>query len=225
MTEGNEKASGAAGEAGTPSETKRPVDLSQFVPLEDFRKFQSTKDREVAEERRRSEELQGRLVQLEGQYEGLIQDPVKRAEYQQQRVNTELEYYKKQAELTKQKHWFQETYGVPLEEIANVDDASQLTVKVLDWQKAQKEAAVTEVTKVEKEKASKKTEEEGGDDVSTAPGTPPTRQAFTSEQLDKRIVELRVVAQKGGSAGVKARQDILKLEAQRLRPPTSRAKV
>jgi len=220
-----EKASGVAGEAPSPSETKHQVDLSQFVPLEDFRKFQSTKDREVTEERRRAEGLQSRLAQLEGQYEELIQDPAKRAEYQQQRLSTQLDYYKKQDELNKQKRWFQETYGVPMEVVAEVDDPSELTVKVLDWQKTQKEAAVIEAARVEKEKASKKTEEDGEDDVSTTPGAPPSRQGFSGEQLDKRILELRAIAQKGGSVGTKARQDILKLEAQRLRPPTARTKV
>ena len=211
-----------ASEAEETLEQGSQVDLSQFVPLEDFRKFQSTKDREVAEANRQSEALQARFASLEEQYATLIDDPVKRVEYQNKRQQAELEHYRQREEMTRQRRWFHDQYGVPLEVLADAKDPGETTKLALDWQKEQR----TVVPAVEaKKKAVEELEESGGHDVSLSPGTPPERQSVSDTEFDKEIGVLRKVAQSGGSAGVQARRQILVLEARRLRGRSARAKI
>jgi len=62
--------------------------------------------------------LRRRAEELEKQQEELIQDPVKRAEFQSDRMKAQLEAYRKRDEMEAQKRWFADNYGVPLEVLA-----------------------------------------------------------------------------------------------------------
>jgi len=194
------------------SETTLPVDLTQYVPVEDFRKFQSSKDREVERVRREKDELAKRVADMEAQMEALIQDPVKRAEFQVRRTQTQLEYYQKRDELEQQKKWFQDRYGVPAEALEGTTDSSAMTLAALDWQKQQREAASVSPEQAKKVEELKKLDEEGAHNVSTLPDVTPDTRKQSVEDIDKAIENLRIVAQGGGSAGARARVEILKLE-------------
>lgn len=207
-----------------PSAQPQTVDLSKYVPLEDFRKFQSTKDREVAEAKRIAEDSQKRQEAIEAQLEQLIADPAQRAAYQQERLKTQLEFYKQRDEMGKQRQWFHDNYGVPMEVLENAQTPAEATKLTLDWQREQKVQAAP-VVKTEKEKEIERLEEEGGHTVSLSPGTPPERQLLSDSQIEKEIADLRVISQKGGSAGARARVEILKLEQQKQRGRAPRAKV
>ncbi len=220
-----EQTSGQTGE-GQESEAIQPTSAagqvnSQSVPLEDFRRMQSAKDREVAAARRMAEEAAARAERVEAELENLIADPVKKQAYINSRQQAQLDYYKAQEEMQRQREWFMQEYGVPLEVVSSAQTGPELTKAVLDWQKTRLTASAKPAPKAE----SKKTEDTGGDDVALSTGAPPERQQVMNADIEKQIDNLRVTARKGGSAGERARLEILELQKRLGQTRTVRAKV
>jgi hypothetical protein len=117
--------------------------------------------------------------------------------------------------MEKQRRWFVENYNIPLSELENAEDPAEITLLALEWQKKQAEAAKAASVARAREEELRNIEESGGDAVSKIPGTPPERQRISAEEIEKEIQSLREVARKGGSAGERARIQILKLERER----------
>jgi len=104
-------------------------------------------------------------------------------------------------------------------------DSGEVTLLALNWQKEQRDSAIAGANKAVKEREVEEVEESGGHAVSMAAGTPPDRQRLNSDDIDKRITELRTVSRGRGSAAEQARVEIYKLERQRQHAGPIRARV
>lgn len=194
-------------EIGTPVEPQ--VDLSQYVPIADFRKHQSITDRKLEEIRKEKEALAEQL-------ESLISDPKARAEAKQQRLEAQLAVYKQREVLAEQRRLFAEQWEVPTEVLAKAEAPEDMTRAALDWLNAQRKQVQTP-----------KKEEESplADKVATGVGATPDFSKMSEGSFEKQIQDLRVVAKKGGRAGEAARLEILKLESHRGRSTQPRSRV
>lgn len=221
--EERQTSAGTAGEGNT--STDKQVQQSKVVTEEDFRKFQSTKDREVAEARRIAEEAQRRAEEAELKMEALIQDPAVKAQLQTERIKAQLDQYKAREEMESQKRVFQDKWGVPVEVLADAATPSDITLLALNWLKAEREAAAQAAVKAAKEREVEELEDSGAHQVSLSPGTTPDRQRLNTDDIEKRIKELRAVSQGRGSAAEQARIEIYKLERERQQSRPLRARV
>ena len=186
-------------EIGKPVEPQ--VDLSQYIPVTDFRKFQATADRRYEEEKKAR-------AALEEQLESLISDPKARAEAKQQRLEAQLAVYKQKDLLAEQRRLFAEQWEVPTDVLAKAEAPEDMTRAALDWLNAQRKQVQTP-----------KKEEESplADKVATGVGATPDFSKMSEGAFEKQIQELRAVARQGGRKGEAARLEISKLEAQKAR--------
>ena len=206
--------------------SKSQVESGENAPtMEDLKRLQSTKDREVAEAKREAAEAKRMVADLENKMSELISDPAARAEFDKKRMETELNFYRGQTELTKQKTFISNTWGIPVEVLDSAVNPAEMTRLALDWQAKQRETLSVQAQAQQKKADVQKLEDDGADEVSMTPGTPPSRSTATAQQLDKQIADLREIARQGGGAGTRARLEILKLEAQRQVGRSSRARI
>jgi hypothetical protein len=225
MTIESGQVSAASEQATGNSGTTQQVNSSQTVTQEDLRRFQSIKDKEVAEARRIAEAAQKRAEEAELKMENLIQDPAVKAQLQSERLHAQLDHYKAREEMDKQRRWFADSYGVPINVLEEAKDPGEVTLLALNWQKEQVAAAAVAAAKAKKEDEVEQTEASGGHTVSLAPGTEPTRQRLNSDQIDSQILSLRATARTRGPEAQRARIAILDLERQRQQGMSSKPRV
>jgi len=188
-----------------------------------LRTVQSTKDREVSAATQRADALAAEIGALRNQIETMITDPTAKTEFQAKQLQAELERYKAKDMTEKQRRMFSERYKVPETVFDGIDDPRMMTTKALDWLREQADKAATVVEKPVAKPVPQPEPE--ADKVSLATAPSPDKTATSVSQLDKQILELRKIAQAGGSAGERARRDILKLELQRKKPKAVSAQV
>jgi len=212
---------GVVQETETSQPTQQPINLDD---LEDFRKYKSTRDKREAELRRQLETQQQQLSQLSQQMENLVQDPTARAKLREDRMQAELERYRAQDLMNRQRRLMAERWNVPESVLAEAEDGPSMTEAALDYLRDRATQPVPTKTPVV-EQPKQEDLEPGADDVSVAPGTPPTVQRLTETEIDEQIASLRQIAQKGGARASQARVEILKLEVQKARPSRRKTRV
>jgi len=120
--------------------TPSQVDLSQFVSIEEFRKMQSKKDREAAEERNLRLAAEQRAKQQQEEFLRLVESkPELRENYE--RVQTEIkarqyeELTQRQQRLQQYKEGMVQAYGVPVEELADAETEADAFAKARAWER------------------------------------------------------------------------------------------
>jgi len=207
------------------SDESSSVDSPEFVKLEDFRAFQAAKDREIAAERRRRQQLEQQLQAIAQRYEESIEDPAQREALRRQRLEAQLRYYQYQENLAKERKYVAEEYGVPEKALTDAKTHAELVKAALTWLKEQREAALAKAERQKRRKEAAEAEEQGGDVVSTATASPADWSKLNAKQIDAEMARLKKVAQQGGSKGARARVQLLKLEALKQRRSAPRSRV
>jgi hypothetical protein len=173
--------------------------------IPEFKKWKSQTDKRAAEYQEQLESQREQTAKLQEQLEQLITDPEAKSKMQLERLQSELARFKAKEVAQQQRAMFSEKWNVPESIFADGDTAQQMTTKALDYLASRPTAGQPTPKEVELQKIA----DQGGDQVSLTPGTPP--KPGTDVEMEKRIRELRAVAQKGGNPGATARTEILKL--------------
>lgn len=183
----------------------------QSVNLNDlpqFREYQSKQDRRIAE-------LQKQNRRLQESVEELIDDPEAKREFKLNRLQTELQQYKQQEQISRQRQQLAEKWGVPENVLQGISDPSEMTSAALDYLNSKTKEFEERLSKQEKEEELESIEEEGGHDVSTTQSSPPDQERVSNDEIDERIDELREVSRGRGTRAQQARVEIFKLQAQK----------
>jgi len=207
----------AVGEA-QPQPKRQPINLDE---LDEFRQYKSARDKREAELQRQISAMQKELEDARNEMLNLIDDPAARQELKVKRMEAQLAQYRQQEQLNQTRQAIASRWGIPVSVLESASTGPEMTALAMDYLKEQ-------ASKAGQEKPEPKPEPDKNDVadvVSTTSGTPPTEQRLTSAKLDEQIENLRKVAQQGGSAGERARIQILKLEAQRGRKGIPSAKI
>lgn len=187
------------------SEERQPVNLHE---LPEFREYQSKQDRRLAE-------LQQQNQQMQEQMEELIDDPEAKKDFQLKRMQNQLEQYKQQERVIRQRQRMAERWNIPEGVLEGIDNPSAMTTAALDYLNEKAQDVEKTEEKKQKEEELEELERQGGHDVSTTQSTPPDEEEVNQDELDEQIDELREVARGRGTNARQARVEILKLEAQR----------
>lgn len=215
--------SAESGQAVSAVQDKPQGQAVNLDTLPEFRKWKSTQDKKEAELQKQIAEQQVRSERLEQQIENLITDPAQKQKLQQERLQAELDKYKTSDRAQRARRLFADKWKVP-ESAFELDDTPEvMTGKALDYQAQQIEKLQSGAATSERVAEQERVESEGGNIVSTAPGAPPKLSGDV--ELEKRIKDLRAIAKGGGSAGQRARVEILKLSTEGLKAVARSAKV
>ena len=198
---------------------QQAVDLDS---IEEFRKFRSNADKRASDLEKRLAKAEEDRQKLEEKMEALISDPDAKAQFKQQRQEAELERLRSESQARKTMKVFATEYGVPIDIFDESDSPADMTSKALHWQKQQLELAKSGQSDAQRVSEVQQIEKEGGHVVSKAIETP--AEAQTSTDIQNKIKELRAISLQGGTAGQRARSEILKLQDE-ARKPVVKAKV
>ena len=178
--------------------------------LPEFQKFRSNADKRASELEKRLQKAEEDRQKLEEKMEVLISDPDAKAQFRQQRQEAELDRLRSESQARKAMKVFATEYDVPTDIFDESDSPAEMTSKALHWQKQQLEASKSGQSDAQRASEVQQIEKEGGHIVSKAIET--SAELQTSTDIQKRIQDLRAISLKGGSAGQRARIEILKLQ-------------
>lgn len=195
----------ANGESKTQPE-RQPVNLDE---LDEFRQYKSARDKREAEMQKKLSTMQKELEDARNEMLELIDDPAARQELKVKRMEAQLAQYQQREQLNQTRQSIADRWGIPVEVLASASTGSEMTAKALDYLKEQASQPVS----APKSEPDDDDDQDVSDAVSTTSGTPPTEQRLTSANIEEEIENLRKVSQQGGSAGARARVEILKLQA------------
>jgi len=215
----DQEATSAPTTKGTQKDLQAQIDALQ----KQLRDIQSTKDKEVAQERARATDAASKVSELQTQMEALISDPAARQEFRVKRMEAELQTYRAREGINQHRQLLVNEYGVPRSVLEQYEDPGQMTDAALRWWRNQAQATSPEKTEKVAELESLKAQ--GAHDVSTSPAPSPDSSSAVVDDVEKEIQRLRAIAKLGGTKGEKARLEILKQEAKRTKPPVTRARL
>jgi len=217
-TSPNPEKEGASSPAG--------VDLSKYVAVEDFRKYQAKKDKEVAEANRRVEEAERRIAQEREEYLRVL------GEHPEVKDNLELaqlrtkaarldQMEEERARLTTARQQYATLFGVSAEALADAETPAEIVAKARQLEKEQLVADLRKQLGI-RETAS---EEKEPPEVPVSKGPPPDATLVSESEFERRMNEAAELAKTGTKKRDRETARLEYLKRATKRPPARQVRV
>jgi hypothetical protein len=154
--------------------------VEKTISMEDFRKFQSSKDKREAQLQRQLEEQQEQIKKLMD----TLASPEQRAKMQQDMTMAELERLRRKERMQETMDWYAQK-GVPKSVMEDADDESDAALKAVEWLAGEKERLEKESKAGARKEHIEEQEKSGALDVNIEASPSPTGVKLGSKELDK----------------------------------------